>query len=79
MVPEDDELERRAEAYLEHLLGSWRWPLQGVEPERFGDRTYTSKWGREYSIGAMLEHAVAHPMRHGLQLEEWLAAQRPGD
>ena len=36
-VPEDDELERRAEAYLEHLLECWRWPLQGVEV--FGARS----------------------------------------
>jgi hypothetical protein len=77
-VPADDELETRAEAYLEHLLERWRGPLRDVAPECFSDRAYTSKWGVEYCLDAMLEHAVAHPMRHGLQLEAWLATQRAG-
>jgi uncharacterized damage-inducible protein DinB len=34
---------------------------------------HTSRWGAPMTVEAMLEHAVAHPMRHHFQLEELLA------
>jgi uncharacterized damage-inducible protein DinB len=30
-----------------------------------------------YSVDAMLEHAVMHPVRHRFQIEAWLAPSRP--
>ena len=75
-VPEDDRIEAEADAYLKHLLLRWRTPLVEVPPERFEDRTYTSRWGMEYCIDAMLEHAVMHPIRHTFQLREILS-RRP--
>jgi uncharacterized damage-inducible protein DinB len=70
-IPEDDELEAKVDAYLEHLLARWREPLAEVEPARF-DEVYPSNWQVPYCIDAMLEHAVMHPIRHQFQLEELL-------
>jgi hypothetical protein len=66
-------IEANVDAWLEHLLDSWRTALVPVEPERFEDREYPSRWQRLYTIDAMLEHAVMHPIRHQFQLEELLA------
>jgi uncharacterized damage-inducible protein DinB len=74
-VPDVGEVDARAERYLEHVLDRWRTPLADVPEDRFEDRTYPI-WGVEYSIDAMLEHAVMHPIRHAFQLEELLADQR---
>lgn len=62
-------IDAQAEAYLEHVLERWRTPLRDVPGERF-DVAYPSNWGTPYCVDAMLEHAVAHPMRHAFQLEE---------
>ncbi|MBI5059927.1 hypothetical protein HZB60_09155 [candidate division KSB1 bacterium] len=70
-APEPAVVEREAEAYLEQLLTAWREPLAGVAEPRF-DETYKSRWGVDYCIDAMLEHAVMHPLRHRFQLEELL-------
>ncbi|MDP3682490.1 MAG: hypothetical protein Q8S01_01025 [Ignavibacteria bacterium] len=67
-APEPDNIERQAEKYLEHLLTKWQTPLAEVEEDKFISSTYTSRWGVEYCIDAMLEHAVMHPIRHEYQL-----------
>ena len=46
-----------------------------VEPELFEDKVYTSNWGVNYCIDAMLEHAVMHPIRHEFQLKNLIAEQ----
>jgi hypothetical protein len=69
-VPDLGVIERDADAYVGALLRGWRAPLRDVPEERFGGRTYTSRWGEAYTIDAMLEHAVMHPIRHAFQLEE---------
>lgn len=72
-APAPEEVEERAEVYLEHLLAGWRRPLKALT-EQEADRTmHASAWGTPYCLDAMLEHAVAHPMRHGFQLEELMA------
>ncbi len=71
-VPATDEVEVQADAYLDHLLERWRLPLAGVAEERFDRPVYPSRWGVDYCIDAMLEHAVMHPIRHTFQLEELL-------
>ena len=68
-VPSVEEIDAEAEAYLEHVLDRWWSPLRGVPEERF-EVAFPSNWGTPYSVDAMLEHAVAHPMRHAFQLEE---------
>lgn len=66
----------RAEAYLDEVLAAWEGPLQDVTEEFADTRVFTSRWGAPYTIDAMLEHAVMHPIRHAHQLERLLAEQR---
>ena len=68
-TPALNEIEERADKYLLHLIEQWRLPLSGVEEKRFHDKVYKSRWGVEYCIEAMLEHAVMHPIRHEFQLK----------
>jgi uncharacterized damage-inducible protein DinB len=72
-APEADRVEHEVDRYLEHLLARWRLPLKDVEEPRFFVLHETN--GEDMSCEAMLEHAVTHPMRHRLQLEELLEAQ----
>ena len=67
-VPELEDIELSADAFLAHLMERWELPLREVPEERFFDRTYASNWDTEYCIEAMLEHAVMHPIRHEFQL-----------
>jgi hypothetical protein len=67
-LPELEDIERSADAFLAHLLEQWELPLRDVPEERFFDRTYASNWDVEYCVEAMLEHAVMHPIRHEFQL-----------
>jgi hypothetical protein len=39
-----------------------------VTDEQLDKGIYPSRWGTEYCIDAMLEHAVMHPIRHEFQL-----------
>ena len=68
-APALDVIDAKAEAYLEHVLDRWWSPLRDVPAERF-EEVHPSNWGTPYSVDAMLEHAVVHPMRHAFQLEE---------
>jgi hypothetical protein len=68
--PELDRVAEEADAYLEHVLSRWRLPLAAISEERMSHPTYQSRWGMDYSIDAMMEHAVVHPARHTFQLEE---------
>ena len=61
--------EKEADEYLVHLLEKWRTPLAEVPIDKFEHGTYTSRWGTDYCIDAMLEHAVMHPIRHEFQLK----------
>lgn len=74
-VPEAENINREAEMYLTHLLDKWRLPLANVEEDRFHKPTYTSRWGVEYCIDAMLEHAVMHPIRHEFQIRNLISNQ----
>jgi hypothetical protein len=48
----------------------WRTPLRDVGDDQLETPEYPSEWQTRYSIDAMLEHAVMHPIRHAFQLEE---------
>ncbi len=73
-VPEPNRVAQEAASYLEHLLARWRIPLADVEDNRFGEM-HKTRWGEDMSLEGMLEHAVAHPLRHRFQLEELVEAQ----
>jgi hypothetical protein len=68
-APPVEEIEAAADGYLEHVLERWREPLRDVPDERFVE-SHVSNWGEDFTLESMLEHAVVHPMRHALQLEE---------
>ncbi len=74
-TPEPDLIESKADEHLAHLLEKWRIPLVEIPEEKF-DSTFKSRWGVEYCIDAMLEHAVMHPIRHEFQLRNLIAEQK---
>jgi uncharacterized damage-inducible protein DinB len=74
--PDMQVIEQEADTYLDHLLEKWRTPLVDVEPEKFETKTFPSRWGTEYCIDAMLEHAVMHPIRHEFQLRNLINEQK---
>src|SRR5688572_20492033 len=63
----------RAKEFMKEVLAAWRRHLPAVENQELEPATYKSRWGVQFSIEAMLEHAVVHPMRHRFQLEQLLA------
>lgn len=75
-IPELNRIEKEAEEYISYLLDKWRTPLIEINEEAFYSPSYKSRWGSEYCIDAMLEHAVMHPLRHEFQLENLMEQQR---
>ena len=75
-APPPDRAQAEAEQYLEIVLAKWREPLADVPAERFEDKEYPSRWKTLYSMDAMLEHAVMHPIRHIFQLQELIEKQK---
>lgn len=63
----------RSEQYMEEVLAAWQLPLRDVTEEQADGQAFTSRWGIPYSIDAMLEHAVMHPLRHAYQLRRLMA------
>ncbi len=74
--PEPEAVEAKADEYLSHLLEKWKTPLAETEEEKFHTPVYTSRWGVDYCIDAMLEHAVMHPIRHEFQLRNLIMEQQ---
>lgn len=68
--PEIINIENNSEKYLNHLFERWCLPLADIEEVNFHYPVYKSRWGVEYCIDAMLEHAVMHPIRHEFQLRD---------
>ena len=54
---------------MQEVLAGWRRHLALLEDRELAPVTYKSRWGEDYNIEQMLEHAVVHPMRHRIQLE----------
>jgi hypothetical protein len=69
-APESGVDEAEVDRYLDHVLKAWVVPLRDIPGERASGQVYPSPWGVPYSIHAMLEHAVMHPILHRFQLEE---------
>jgi len=74
-APEAGDIESVLDNYLEHLIKRWKHPLQNVAAEKFEDKLYTARWGVDYCIDAMMEHAVMHPIRHEFQLNNLIKKQ----
>jgi uncharacterized damage-inducible protein DinB len=74
-TPLSDEVEQAVDKYIEHLLEKWKEPLKSVPKEKFMDKAYNARWGVEYCIDAMIEHAVMHPIRHEFQLRNLIQMQ----
>jgi uncharacterized damage-inducible protein DinB len=55
--------------FLDEVLAAWRRHLATLDDGELASATHRSRWGEEYNIEQMLEHAVVHPMRHRIQLE----------
>jgi hypothetical protein len=68
-TPAVEVIEAEADNYLEHVIECWKLPLSDVPEDKFINTVYKSRWGVEYCIDAMLEHAVMHPLRHEFQLK----------
>jgi len=75
-VPESNLIEAKADEYVSHLLEKWCLPLGEITEDKFHAPTYTSRWGVDYCIDAMLEHAVMHPIRHEFQLRNLIIDQK---
>jgi len=74
-APEADAVEAEANSYIHNLCEAWRTHMAWM-PREVADSpaSYLSRWKHPYTIDAMLEHAVVHPMRHRFQLEELIGA-----
>ena len=67
----------RGRAFVDRVLEAWRRQLALLEDTELAPDTYKSRWGEDYNIEQMLEHAVVHPMRHRIQLERLMAQRAP--
>ena len=67
---------RKGRAFVDEVLAAWRRHLSSLEDVELAPATYKSRWGEDYNIEQMLEHAVVHPMRHRIQLERLMALRR---
>ena len=68
-TPVDEDIETEGDNYLEQVIEGWKLPLTNVPEDKFNSVVYKSRWGVEYCIDAMMEHAVMHPLRHEFQLK----------
>ncbi len=59
----------RSAAFMEEVLAGWRRHLALLEDSELAPLTFKSRWGEDYNVEQMLEHAIVHPMRHRIQLE----------
>jgi uncharacterized damage-inducible protein DinB len=59
----------KGRAFLDEVLAAWRRHLALLEDHELSPATFKSRWGEDYDIEQMLEHAIVHPMRHRIQLE----------
>jgi hypothetical protein len=60
--------------FVDPVLVAWRRHLALLDDAELSPQVYKSRWGEDYNIEQMLEHAVVHPMRHRIQLERLMAA-----
>ncbi len=66
----------RARPFAEAVLAAWRRHLSSLADAELGPTLFRTRWGEFFSVETMLEHALAHPMRHRIQLERLVASDR---
>ena len=66
------EIAGRAPQFAEDVLSAYRRHLALVRAEELEKQEHRTRWGELMSVEMLLEHAVVHPMRHGIQLERIL-------
>ncbi len=59
----------KGRSFLEEVLAGWRRHLALLEDHELAPASFKARWGENYTIEQMLEHAIVHPMRHRVQLE----------
>lgn len=59
----------RARAFAEGVLAAWRRHFAALADAELGPTLFKTRWGEFFCVETMLEHALAHPMRHRIQLE----------
>jgi len=59
----------KGRVFVDEVLAGWRRHLALLEDRELAPATRKSRWGQDYCVEQMLEHAVVHPMRHRVQLE----------
>ena len=74
-VPDLENIEIESDSYLNHLLEKWSLPLSEIEEEKFHSPTFKSRWGVEYCINAMFDHALMHSIRNEFQLRKLILKQ----
>jgi len=75
-MPEAEGFGQRAAEYMEQVLAAWEIPLRSMTEEQADGQAYPSKWGPVYTLDAMLEHAVMHPIRHSYQLQRLMHSRK---
>lgn len=66
----------RGRPFVDEVLAGWRRHLEVLEDAELAPSAFKSRWGEDYSIEQMLEHAIVHPMRHRIQLERLMQPGR---
>ena len=67
--PDAEHVAAQLDAYVERLLQAWATGLTGVQQAQLREKR-TAWRSMELYIEGILEHAVVHPERHQLQLQE---------
>ena len=67
---------RKGRVFMDEVLAAWRRHLALLEDQEMTPVSRKSRWGEDYNIEQMLEHAVVHPMRHRIQLERLMSQER---
>lgn len=65
----------KGRAFMEEVLAAWRRHLADLEDSELSPAMFKARWGDDYGIEQMLEHAIVHPMRHRVQLDRLMAAR----
>jgi hypothetical protein len=70
MAAGEEGIEAAADRVMEAILEAWRAPMLHLPYSAFASATHEAWWGTPFSVDAMLEHAVMHPIRHEWQLKK---------
>jgi uncharacterized damage-inducible protein DinB len=69
-IPGPEGLLDEAQAVVDRLSHAWEESLSSLSDEDLDSGETKPRWNVPLTIEGMMEHAVVHPMRHRLQLED---------